>query len=170
MKAWLHMALVLVVLAAALRSADAIPEWITGLPRGAVTVNDLADAQRISGIAIPLPSTIAARYRPRLIVVLPPPAAGFEIRLQPLAGGHGFSLFRLTSAKRSQQLLPPLPAFHEIDVQLAGRPARLRAVRAPDGTVTQDLEWQGSLRTVVRSQGSTLELLSLGEKLASEMP
>lgn len=170
MKAWLHTVLILAILAAALRSADALPEWITGLPRGAVTVSTLADAQRISGIALPLPQTIAARYRPQLIVALPPPAAGLEIRLQPLGGGHAFSLFRLTSAKRSQQLLPPLPAFHEIAVQVAGRPARLRAVRAPDGTVTQDLEWQGSLQTVVRFQGSTLKLLALGEKLASEMP
>jgi hypothetical protein len=170
MKAWLHMILTLGILAFALRTADAVPQWITGQPRGSVRVNDLQEAQQVSGLAIQIPPSIAASYRPREIVAVHPPAAGVAITLQPMAGGHGFSFFRLNSAKRAQQLLSPLPAFHEIKVQVAGRPARLRAVRAPDGTVTQELEWQGSLRTVVRFQGPTLELLSLGEKLAAVMP
>jgi len=170
MKAWLHMILTLGILACALRTADAVPQWISGLPRGSVRVSDLQEAQQVSGLAIQLPPTIAASYRPQKIVALHPPAAGVAITLQPVAEGHGFSLYRLSSAKRAQGLLSPLPAFHEIKVQVAGRPAQLRAVRAPDGTVTQELEWQGWLRTVVRFQGPTLELLSLGEKLATVMP
>jgi hypothetical protein len=170
MKAWLQTMLILLVVAAALRSVDAVPEWIGGLPRGAVTVASLDEARQVSGLAVQLAPAIATGYRPHRIVALHAPAAGLRIDLQPVAGGHGFSIFRLTAAKRAQELLAPLPAFHEIALQVAGRPGHLRAARAPDGTVTQELEWQGTLRTVVRFQGPTLELLGLGEKLAPEMP
>jgi hypothetical protein len=170
MKGWVQTLLILIVLAAALRTADAIPQLLTGLPRGAVMVTSLPAAQQVSGIEVRLPQAILASYRLRDIVALHPPEAGVKVDLEPVAGGRGFSLFRMTATERAQKLLPGLSPFHEIPVQVAGRPARLRAARDSGGLVTQDLEWQGDLRTVVRFQGPTLELMNLGAELAAEMP
>ena len=157
---------ILTLLAGLLRTADAVPGWVTGIPRGVVVAATLDEARSISGISVGVSALSDFVTAPRGIRVSRPPSAGLALTARRLSDGRSLSLYRLSTADPAP-LYRPLFPFHEIAIKVAGRPAQLRACRLPDGLVVEEVEWrENSLRTILRFDGPTLELLALAQKLA----
>jgi hypothetical protein len=165
-KPLLQIVAILTLLAGLLRMADAVPGWVTGIPRGVVAAATLDEAQSISGISVGLPAPSEFVTTPRGIRASRPPSAGLALTARRPSDGRNLSLYRLSTTD-AERLYRPLFPFHEIAIKVAGRPAQLRASRLPDGSVVEEVEWQeNSLRTILRFDGSTLELLALAQGLA----
>jgi hypothetical protein len=154
-------------MAIVLRAGDAIPGWISGVPRGVHVCASLDEAEVRTGLRLGklreglggyalMPGGIRATARPV-------PAVAIAMR-----GGEGnLTFFSSRAAEIPTTLLPPLPSFHEIAVPLGpGLSASLKAERQSDGSVWQDLQWtDGAGRTALRFDGRTVELLRVARQL-----
>ena len=165
---------VLAGMALALRAGDALPGWISSVPRGVHVCASVDEAHARSGLNLGnvrdgldgyafTASGIRATARPI-------PAVAIAAQ-----GGDGTSqltFFRSRGGAIPSMLRPPLTSFHEIAVPLKpGLSASLKAERQNDGSVWQDLEWSdGTGNTALRFNGRTVELLRLAKRLAKAVP
>ena len=167
--AWRTLA-VLAGAALALRAGDAIPGWISDLPRGVHLCASVDEAEARTGLrlgklheGLPGHALIAGGIR---TTARPVPA----VALAMLAGDgkSQLTLLRSRGGAIPATLRPPLPSFHQIAVPLGpGLSASLKAERQADGSVWQDLEWSdGTITTALRFNGRTVELLRLARQLA----
>jgi hypothetical protein len=171
MRAFLQIVAVLVGAAVALRAGDALPSLLTGVPRGVVVCGTLSEAKALTGIGVQLPPALAA-YQTTLrgIRATRAPHAGLAVTLRSPAGTT-LAVFRGAYSGIDHRLYQSLHPFHQIPTQVAGRPAMLRASNQPGGPTVQDLEWTADgTRTVLRFDGSTLELLHIAEQMARLAP
>jgi hypothetical protein len=167
---------VLGTMALALRTADAFPRWMAGIPAGVRLCNSLEQAAARTALPLDRMSTTAfADYQVAAdgIRVTTTPLRAAAVAMRRPGGDHiVLTLFRSHGGEIPQNLRKPLPAFHEIAVQLQpGCAATLKAEALPDGSVWQDLEWQmGPDRLALRFNGRTVELLGLARHLVKDWP
>jgi hypothetical protein len=163
----------LVVLAGAalaLRATDAIPGWISGVPRGVHLCKDVREAEARTGLRLDRIGRTGRTARSLRTTSTPIPAVAVVLQ-----GGDDKSqlvLFRSRGGSIPTTLRPPQPSFHEIAVSLRpGLSASLKAERQADGAVWQDLEWtEGAITTALRFDGRTVELLRLARQLIEDAP
>jgi hypothetical protein len=156
---------VLAGVALALRAADAIPGWISGVPRGVHLCATVAEAEARTGLRldqIALTGRTAGSIR---TTASPVPAVA--VVMQGGDDKRELTFFRSRGGSIPATLRPPQSAFHEIAVPLKpGLSASLKAERQADGSVWQDLEWSdGTTTTALRFDGRTVELLRLARQL-----
>ena len=131
----------------------------------------LSEARALTGIGVELPPALAS-YQPTLrgIRATRAPHAALAVILRSPAG-TSLTVFRGAVSHIDRRLYQPLQPFHQIATQVAGRPAMLRASSQPGGPTVQELEWTADgTRTVLRFDGSTLELLHIAEQMARLAP
>jgi hypothetical protein len=161
---------VLAGMAIVLRAGDAIPGWISGVPRGVHVCASVDEAEARTGLHLGkiregLPgytltaSGIRAAARP-----IPAVAVAMQGREGKL------TLLRSRGGEIPATLRAPLPSFHEIVVSLVpGLAASLKAEKLSDGSVWQDLEWKDDTgSTALRFNGRTVELLRVARQLAKD--
>jgi hypothetical protein len=167
--AWRTLA-VLAGVALALRAGDAIPGWLSDLPRDVHACASVEEAEARTGLhldklrqGLPGHALIAGGIR-----TTARPVAAVALAMQPGDGKSQLTLLRSRGGAIPATLRPPLPSFHEIAVPLGpGLSASLKAERQADGSVWQDLEWsEGTITTALRFNGRTVELLRLARQLA----
>jgi hypothetical protein len=163
---------VLASVALALRAGDAVPGWISDLPRGVHLCASLDEAEVRTGLhlgklhqGLPGHALMAGGIRTA--------ARPFPAIAMALQGGDGKSqltLFRSRGGEIPATLRTPLPSFHEITIPLRpGLSASLKAERRADSSVWQDLEWsEGTIITALRFNGRTVDLLGLARQLAQD--
>jgi len=161
---------VLAGMAIVLRAGDAIPGWISGVPRGVHICASVEEAERRTGVLLGNVRKDLTDY--------PFIADGIRATARPIPavaiamqGGEGkLTFLRSHGGEIPVALHPPLPSFHEIAVPLGpGLSASLKAERQSDGSVWQDLEWADSTgRTALRFNGRTVELLRVARQLAED--
>jgi hypothetical protein len=161
---------VLASVALALRAGDAIPGWVSDLPRGVHLCASINEAEARTGLhldklheAVAGHALIAGGIRAS---ARPFPAVA--LALQADDGTSQLTLFRSRGPAIPATIRAPLPSFHEIAVPLRpGLSASLKAERQADGSVWQDLEWsEGTTSTALRFNGRTVELLRLARQIA----
>jgi hypothetical protein len=162
----------LVVLAGAalaLRAGDAIPGWISAVPRGVHLCASLDEAEARTGLHLGKMREGLAGYALMAggIRTSARPMPSIAVASQSGDGRSQLTLFHSQGAIPTT-LRPPLPSFHEIPVPLGpGMTASLKAKNLTDGSVWQDLEWSdGSGHTALRFNGRTVDLLRLARQLA----
>lgn len=160
--------------ALALRAGDAIPGWISGVPRGVHLCASVDEAEARTGLHA---GAIHAGLAGHPLI-----AGGIRATARPIPavavameGGDGRSqltFFRSRGSNIPSTLRKPLPSFHEIAVPLGpGFFASLKAERQDDGSVWQDLEWsRDAITTALRFSGRTVELLRLARQLIEDTP
>jgi hypothetical protein len=162
---------VLVASALGLRTLDALPGWLSGLPRGVHVCANLDEAQASTGVQLGAFRSVLTGWRPVTVRVTlhPIPAVAVTLRDHEEAD---LVLYRSRGGGVPTGLRPALTAFHAITVPLVqGRTAVLRAEVRPTGGVLQELEWTtGGQHTVMRFAGRTVELLRLARLLADKDP
>jgi hypothetical protein len=161
----------LAVLAAAalvLRAGDAIPGWLTSMPRGVRHCASVALAEARTGLHLGKLRDGLAGY---VLTAGGIRASARPIRAVAITMGRGdagtqLTFYRSRGGEIPATLRPSLPTFHSLMVQLRpGLSASLRAERQSDGSVWQDLEWSnGTTRTALRFNGRTVELLRLATR------
>ena len=158
---------VLAGMAIVLRAGDAIPGWISGVPRGVHVCASVDEAEARTGLRLGKLREGLAGYA--LITggiraaARPIPAVAIALR-----GDEGnLTFFSSRGGEIPTTLRPPLPSFHEIAVSLGpDLSASLKAERQSDGSVWQDLQWtDGTGSTALRFDGRTVELLRLARQL-----
>ncbi|MGD0835146.1 MAG: hypothetical protein ABSB49_00710 [Polyangia bacterium] len=159
--------LVLAGAALALRILDAVPGWLLGIPRGVHVSTSLEEAEARSGLALGSVGRLAGwQITDSRVTVRPVHAVAISLRR---AGTHGMDLVLYQGGVGGVPavLCPPLGSFNSLDVRLAaGLVATLKAELGPGGSVVEELAWwQGSRLTVIRSVGSTVELLGFAKQL-----
>ncbi len=158
--------------ALALRALDAIPGWVSGLPRGVHLCANVAEAEARTGLDLRAIRQGLGDYALAAdgIRAAARPVPAVAVTLQSRKGTLTF--FRSRGATIPATLRPPLASFHEIAVPIEpGRMASLKAESQADGTVWQDMEWSDRTgRTALRFQGRTVELLRLARRLAEKSP
>jgi hypothetical protein len=168
---FLQIVAVLLGAAAALRAGDALPGILTGVPRGVVVCTALSEATALTGLRLQLPPALSV-YQPifRGIRATRAPQAALAVTMHDPTG-NTLAVFRSAFSSIDRRLFQPLFPFHEIAIQVAGRPAMLRASNQPGGPAVQDLEWiANGTRTVLRFDGPTLELLRIADQMARLEP
>jgi hypothetical protein len=169
--AWTTLA-VLAGVALALRAGDAIPGWISGVPRGVHLCASVEQAEARTGLHLGAIRQGLGGYAFTTggIRATARPVPAVAIALQGGQGASQLTIFRSRGGAIPATLRPPLPSFHEITVPLQiGRTASLKAERQTDGTVWQDVEWSdGTSSTALRSSGRTVELLRLARQLSGD--
>jgi len=163
---------VLAFVALALRAGDAVPGWISDLPRGVHLCASVDEAEMRTGLhlgklyqGLPGNALLADGIRAT--------ARPFPAVAMALQGGDGKSqltLFRSRGGEIPATLRTPLPSFHEITVPIGPRlSASLKAERRADGSVWQELEWsEGTITTALRFNGRTVDLLRVARQLAQD--
>jgi len=159
---------VLASVALALRTVDAIPGWLSGLPRGVHLCPSLREAEARTGLRLDRIAPIARTAGSIRATASPVPAVAIVLdddRSQ-------LTFFRSRGGSIPTLLRPPPSAFHEIAVPLKpGLSASLKAERQADGSVWQDLEWsEGEITTALRFGGRTVELLRVARQLVEAAP
>jgi hypothetical protein len=159
---------VLAGMAIVLRASDAIPGWISGVPRGVYVCASVDEAEARTGLRLGMIREGLGGYTfiADGIRATARPIPAVAIAMQ---GGEGkLTLLRSRGGEIPTTLRPPLPSFHEIAVPLGpGLSASLKAERQSDGSVWQDLEWADSKgSTALRFNGRTVELLRVARQLA----
>ena len=171
--AWMTLA-VLASVALALRAGDAIPGWISDLPRGVHLCASVDEAEARTGLhlgklhqGLPGHALVAGGIR---ATARPVPAVA--LAMQTDDGKSQLTLFRSRGGEIPPTLRPPRPSFHEIMIPLGpGLSASLKAERQEDGSVWQDLDWsEGAITTALRFNGRTVELLRLARQLIGDAP
>ena len=162
---------VLAGVALALRAGDAIPGWISAAPRGVHLCVSMSEAEARTGLRLDKVGESLAGYTARDIRATARPIPAVAMAMQGGDDKSQLTLFRGRGGDIPTTLRPPQPSFHEIMVPLGpGLSASLKAERHADGSVWQDLEWSdGTLRTALRFNGRTVELLRLAKQLAQNV-
>ncbi len=176
-RAGLVLAVVLGGTALVLRTADAIPAWLAGIPSGVRLCANLAEAEARTGLRLfpDLFPDLFAAYEPLAggirVTAKPEPAASVAMQWRQDRRIR-LTLFRARGKEIPAALRVPLPSFHEIAVPLEkGYSASLKAEALPDGSVWQDMEWAGaSGATVLRFNGRTVELLRVARRMIEAAP
>jgi hypothetical protein len=160
---------VLAGVALALRAADAIPGWLSGVPRSVHRFATLADAEARTGLRLDKLGLTGRTARGIRATVRPVSAVAVDLRSD--ADQSQLTFFRGRGGIPTT-LRSPQPTFHEIAVPLKpGLSASLKAERQADGSVWQDLEWsEGAVTTALRWNGRTVELLHLARQLVEAEP
>ena len=163
---------VLAGVALALRATDAIPGWISGVPRGVHLCASVEEAEERTGLHLGAVRQLLDRFAVVAdgIRTTARPVQAVAVAMQGGGGASQLTLLRSHGGAIPPALRPPLPAFHEITIPMTpGRVASLKAEREADGSVWQDLEWSdGSGNTALRFNGRTVELLRLAKQLAED--
>jgi hypothetical protein len=150
-----------------LRAGDAIPGWISSVPRGVHLCANVDEAEARTGLHVGKIREGLGGYTFTVggIRATTRPIQAVAIAMQGREGKLTFLHSRSTEIPTT--LRPPLPSFHEIAVPLGpGRSAFLKAERQSDGSVWQDLEWtDGTGSTALRFDGRTVELLRVAGQL-----
>ena len=156
--------------ALALRAGDAIPGWVSDLPRGVHLCASVNEAETRTGIHLgKLHETLAGHA---LIAggirATARPFPAVALAMQSGDGTTQLTLFRSRGRAIPPTIRPPQTSFHEITVSLRpGLSASLKAERQADGSVWQDLEWsEGTTSTALRFNGRTVDLLRLARQIA----
>jgi len=164
---------VLASVALALRAGDAIPGWISDLPRGVHLCASVDEAEARTGLHLgKLHQGLAGHaLMAGGIRASARPVPAVAVTMQAGDGKSQLTLFRSRGGAIPATLRPPRTSFHEITVPLGpGRSASLKAERQADGSVWQDLEWsEGTTNTALRFNGRTVELLRLARQLAESV-
>jgi hypothetical protein len=164
---------VLIGVAAALRALDAVMVWTTGVPRGVLVCDSLADAETRTGLDLAGLSGLAQDFAlvdgAMRATTSPVRAVMVSLRARHAPVQH-LVVYRSAGAAIPERLRPPWPAFHEIKVPIVdGLSAELRAESFPDGSVWQDMEWSDRRgRTALRYDGPTVQLMRVARRLAAE--
>ena len=172
-RAGLVLAVVLGGTALVLRTADAIPGWLAGVPPGVRLCASLAEAEARTGLR--LDPNLFAAYEPVAdgirVTAKPEPAAAVTMQWRQDRRIR-LTLFRARGKEIPAALRAPLPSFHEIAVPLEkGHSASLKAEALPDGSVWQDMEWASALgATALRFNGRTVELLRVARRMIEAAP
>jgi hypothetical protein len=152
-----------------LRTADMIPGWLAGVPRGVHLCASLEEAEARTGIGIRGTRKIldSNTFAISEIRTTAKPVQAVALIMRDARGTNQLTLFRSRGGGIPDTLRPPQPAFNEITVALRpGQMTALRAARKDDGSVWQDLEWSDSQgNTALRYNGRTVELLHLAKQL-----
>ena len=161
---------VLAGVALALRAADAIPGWISGVPRGVHLCASVAEAEARTGLHLDKIGLAGRAAGSICATTRPVPAVSVVMQGDDDTGQLTF--FRSRGGSIPATLRTPQPSFHEIAVSLKpGLSASLKAERQADGSVWQDLEWsEGAVTTALRWNGRTVELLRLARQLVEDAP
>jgi hypothetical protein len=165
--AWRTLA-VLAGVALALRTGDAIPGWMSAVPRGVRLCASVSEAEARTGLRLDKIGTGLDGYAAGDIRTTARPIPAVAMAMQGGDDKGQLTFFRSRGATIPATLRPPQPSFHEIAVPLGpGLSASLRAERQADGSVWQDVEWSvGDITTGLRFNGRTVELLRLARQLA----
>jgi hypothetical protein len=167
--AWRTLA-VLAGMALALRAVDAVPGWLSDLPRGVHLCASVDEAEKRTGLHLgKLHEGLAGHaLSAGGIRTAARPIPAVALAMQADDGKSQLTLFRSRGGAIPTTLRAPLPSFHEIAVPLGpGLSASLKAERQADGSVWQDLEWSdGAITTALRCNGRTVELLRLARQIA----
>jgi hypothetical protein len=163
---------VLAASALGLRTLDALPGWLSGVPRGVHVCASLDEAQARTGVQLGALRSVLTGWRPVTVRVTLHPIPAVAVTLLRDHDGADLVLYRSRGGGVPTGLRPALAAFHAITVPLVqGRTAILRAEVRPTGGVLQELEWTtGGQHTVMRFAGRTVELLRLARLLADKDP
>jgi hypothetical protein len=161
--------------ALSLRAADAIPAWLTGVPRGVHACATLAEAEARTGLRLTALGRKLGEYRiePGGIRTARKSALAVAVAMRGCdRGATPLTFFRSSVGEIPILLREPMPSFHEVTVPLpGGRVASLRAATLADGALWQDLEWsEGEGRAALRFSGRTVDLLRLGRQLVEDAP
>jgi hypothetical protein len=158
---------VLAAMALVLRAGDAIPGWISSVPRGVHLCASVAEAEARTGLHLDKLRQLGRPVAAGGIRTTASPIPAVAIAMQAVDGGSQLTLFHSRGGEIPATLRPPLPSFHTLAVSLQpGLSASLKAERQADGSVWQDLEWSdGTTRTALRFDGRTVELLRLARQL-----
>ena len=161
---------VLAGVALALRAGDAIPGWISAVPRGVHLCASASEAEAHTGLRLDKVGRTLAGYTAGEIRITARPIPAVAIAMQGSDDRSQITIFRSRGGDIPATLRPPQSSFHEIAVPLGpGLSASLKAERHADGSVWQDLDWSdGTLRTALRFNGRTVELLRLARQLAQD--
>lgn len=159
--------------ALALRTADAIPGWITSVPSGVRLCASLDEAEARTALRLAPIHDLFSEYEPLAdgIRVTSRPEPGVAVAMRWRQDSHiHLSLFLSRHGGIPTALRVPLPSFHEIAIPIEkGRSASLKAEALPDGSVWQDIEWaNGSGSAALRSNGRTVELLRLARRMVED--
>ncbi len=155
-----------------LRALDAIPSWLSGLPRGVHACATLDEAEARTGVPLRVAEGLAG-WRPTEVRATARPIAAIAVTLRaPGPSETKAVLYRSLGPSIPTSLCTPLASFHAISVSLEkGRTAMLKAEVLPSGGVVQELEWSdGRAHTVLRFSGRTIELLGLAKLLVEKVP
>ena len=171
--AWKTLA-VLAVVTLALRVGDAIPGWISSVPRGVHLCASVDEAETRTGLHA---SSVHAGLAGHALIAggirtTSRPIPAVAVAMQGDDGKSQLTFFRSHGSTIPSTLRKPLPSFHEIAVPLGpGLFASLKAERQDDGSVWQDLEWsKDAITTALRFNGRTVELLRLARQLIEDAP
>lgn len=157
--------------ALALRAGDAIPGWVSAVPRGVYLCANVSEAAARTGLRLDQVGRSLAGYTARDIRTTTKPITAVAMAMQGGDDKSKLRFFRSRGGDIPTTLRPPQPSFHEITVPLGpGLSASLKAERYADGSVWQDLDWShGTLTTALRFNGRTVELLRLARQLAQNV-
>lgn len=163
---------VLIGVAATLRALDALMVWTTGVPRGVLVCASLDEAEQRTGLELSQLNRLAQDFSVvggTIRTTASPVAVSVGLRARHAPVQH-LTVYRSAATAIPERLRPPMPAFHEIRVPIAGGlTAELRAESFPDGSVWQDMEWSDRRgRTALRFDGQTVQLLRVARQLAVE--
>jgi hypothetical protein len=165
---------VLAGVALALRAGDALPGWISSVPRGVHLCASVDEAQARTGLDLDKVRDGLGSYAfaASSIRTTARPIPALAITMPGGEGKNQLTLFRSRGSAIPPTLRPPLPSFHEIVVPIKpGLSASLKAEKQHDGSVWQDLEWRDGIDTIaLRFNGRTVELLRLAKQLAEAVP
>jgi hypothetical protein len=173
-RALVQLLAVLVVAAACLRAADAIPALLTGAPRGVRQFDDVRALERDLGWKIPMPS-----YFPDILKWPPSVLRAFgrsAATLLFVRRDNADPWLLLGVASGQNEALPPELATGTLVLQegvshLGGQPARVRRVRDDDGTAWTELTWRLPGRVVLmRYRGPLDELEMIASSLQGSRP
>ena len=172
-RAALQIAMVVSVAGLVLRTADAVPGMLLGLPRGVIECASVEEAEARLGAKLRLPGGLAQAFLwpPRRIRYTTRPVPALAVSLEPRVGVLRLTVFRSQGSAIPERLRPLGRAFHSLEVRVKGRAATLTTLILTDGRVWQDLEWaEAGGRSGLRFQGPTVELMRLAEAVMEGEP
>jgi hypothetical protein len=152
--------LAILVAAAALRAADAIPRVLLDLPRGVARPPDLASLERESGRRMPMPAYFpdSLEWPPAEVRLHSGGSAALWCRQRP-AGGLALVLATAPPGARSiaAAVLPPAVELQRERASLGTGPASVSRVRDRDGALWQQVEWQTPRQIILLRYRGTLD-------------
>lgn len=154
---------VLLVTAAGLRIADAVPRALTGLSRGALQVGTLRALTPAQRRALPVPrlSPDALEWPPRTIIVFP----GGSVAASVAHRTSGTTWLMLAAVSRDDErlgspVLPPATILQDAEMHLSGATVQVQRIQDRSGALWHQTAWQSEgVRRVLRYRGGLDELI-----------